>query len=246
VLSLILLLPVFKTRKKKKELVMQIRSVIFDVDGTLIDSNDAHAHSWVAAMADQGYQVPFEKIRPLIGMGGDKVLPAVLGIEKDSVQGKKISERRKEIFKTQYLSTLHAFPHTKELLQHLHERGLKLVIATSAEPDELKELLQIIDEHAYTFFSQQSSAKDAKKSKPDADVMRVALERSGYDPAEVIMIGDTRYDIEASAKVGIKTLAFRCGGWSDEDLAEAIAIYDDPANLLANYEYSPLASVSSH
>ncbi len=220
---------------------MQIHSVIFDVDGTLIDSNDAHAHAWVEAMASQGKNVPFEKVRPLIGMGGDKVLPEVLGIAKDSPLGQKIGEKRKEIFKTRYLPTLHAFPQTKEFLQYLHSKGLKLVIATSAEPDELQQLLRIIDEHASELFSQEASSKDAQKSKPDSDVMQAALKRSGDSADQVVMLGDTAYDIESAQKVGIKTIAFRSGGWSDQDLQGAIAIYDGPADLLAHYDSSILA-----
>src|SRR6266567_4369871 len=184
----------------------QVRGVIFDIDGTLVDSNDAHAHAWVEAMAEQGYQVPFEKVRPLIGMGGDKVLPETLGIAKDSEVGKRISQRRKELFKQRYLPHLKAFPGAMELLERMHEQGLKLIIATSADPDEIA----------------------------------AAVQRSGCSPQELVMIGDTAYDIEAAAKVNIKTIAFRCGGWSDKDLAGAIMIYDGPADLLAHYDTTVL------
>lgn len=219
----------------------QIHSVILDVDGTLVDSNDAHAHAWIDAMGEQGHHIDFDRVRPLIGMGGDKVLPEVLGIDKDSPEGKKISQRRKEIFKTRYLSTVRAFPRTDELLQRLHDQGLKLVIATSAEPDELKNLLQIISPHAESFFAEETSAQDAKKSKPSPDVMQVALERAGCSADEALMLGDTVYDIEAAAKVNVQTIALRCGGWSDKDLHGALTIYSDPADLLAHYEESPLS-----
>ena len=218
----------------------QIRGVIFDIDGTLVDSNDADANAWVEAMAEQGYQVPFEKVRPLIGMGGDKVLPETLGIAKDSEVGKRISQRRKEIFKQRYLPHLKAFPAAMELLERMHEQGLKLIIATSAEPDELQSLLQVIGPHASELFADEVSAQEAKHSKPDPDVISAAVQRSGCSPQELVMIGDTAYDIEAAAKVNIKTIAFRCGGWSDKDLAGAIMIYDGPADLLAHYDTSVL------
>lgn len=219
----------------------QVHGVIFDVDGTLIDSNKAHARSWVEAMAEFGHNVPLEKVGPLIGMGGDKVLPEVLGIQKDSEQGKKIEQRRGQIFKERYLPTLKAFPRTMDLLRHLHDHGLKLIIATSAKPDELQPMLRIIDPHAPDLFSLEATSKDASESKPDPDVMQAALKRSGYSPDEVVMIGDTAYDIEAAARSDIKTIAFRSGGWSDQDLQGAIAIYDGPADLLAYYLESPIA-----
>ncbi len=218
----------------------QIRGIIFDVDGTLVDSNDAHAHAWVKSMAEQGYKVPFDEVRPLIGMGGDKVLPQTLGIAKETDEGKRISQRRKEIFNQHYLPHLKAFPETLELLERLHERGLKLIIATSADPDDLQQLLQVISPHAAALFAEETSAEEASHSKPDPDVMSAALERSGYSSQELVMVGDTAYDIEAAAKVKIKTIAFRCGGWNDTDLKGAVMIYDGPADLLAHYDESLL------
>ncbi len=220
----------------------QVKTVILDVDGTLIDSNDAQAHSWQDAMAEQGHEVPFDKIRPLIGMGGDKVLPEVLGIDKDSDEGKKISQRRKEILKTRYLSTIKPFPGARDLLQQMHDRGLKLIIATSAEPDELEQTLKIVGPHVQGLMAQQETSKDAKLSKPDSDIMQVALKQAGERSDEVFMLGDTPYDIEAAIKVGVRTIALRCGGSSDKELAHAVAIYTDPADLLTHYDSSPLAN----
>ena len=216
-----------------------IHAVIFDVDGTLVDSNDAQARSWVDALKEFGYSVPYEKVRPLIGMGGDKVLPETIGVQKDSEKGKQISKRRSEIFKEKYLPNVKPFPDAQKLLDRMRKQGLKLAIATSAQPDELRPLLQIVG--AADLIEDKTSARDVESSKPDPDVMQVALKRVGYPPNEVVMIGDTPYDIEAARKAGVGTIAFRCGGWSDSDLAGAIAIYNDPADLLAHYDSSPLA-----
>jgi len=216
-----------------------IHAVIFDVDGTLVDSNDAQARSWVDALKEFGYSVPYEKVRPLIGMGGDKVLPETIGVQKDSEKGKQISKRRSEIFKEKYLPNVKPFPDAQKLLDRMRKQGLKLAIATSAQPDELRPLLQIVG--AADLIEDKTSARDVKSSKPDPDVMQVALKKVGYPPNEVVMIGDTPYDIEAARKAGVGTIAFRCGGWSDSDLAGAIAIYNDPADLLAHYDSSPLA-----
>jgi HAD superfamily hydrolase (TIGR01509 family) len=220
--------------------VTHIRGVILDVDGTLVDSNDTHARSWVEAMAENGYHVPYEKVRPLIGMGGDKVLPATTGIQKDSPQGKKISQRRAEIFKERYLPAVQAFPQARELLQRMRASGLKLAVASSAQPDELKALLRIVG--ASDLIEEESSSKDAQSSKPDPDIVHVTLQRIGFPADQVIMLGDTPYDIEAAQKVGVGTIALRSGGWSDDELRGALAIYNDTADLLAHYDSSPLHS----
>jgi HAD superfamily hydrolase (TIGR01509 family) len=216
-----------------------ISGIILDVDGTLIDSNDVHTTAWIEAMAENGHKVSFDLVRPLIGMGGDKVLPETLGIQKDSEDGKRISQRRKEIFKERFLPNLRAFPGTKKLLEHMRERGLKLAVASSADKDELEPMLEIIG--AVDLIEEETSSKDTKKSKPDPDVMQVTLERIDLPSDTVLMIGDTVYDIEAAKKVHVDTIAFRCGGWKDADLVGAIAIYDGPLDLLEHYENSPLA-----
>lgn len=219
---------------------MRVRGVIFDVDGTLVDSNDAHAHSWMDAMAEHGHTVSFEKVRPLIGMGGDKVLPETIGIQKESEEGKQIEQSRKEIFQSRYFSQVNAFPATKDLLQRLHDEGLKLVIATSSTEEELNRVLALIGPHVKDLFTQETTSKDAQQSKPDPNIMYAALQKIHCGPDEVVMIGDTGYDIQAAARAGVKTIALRCGGWSDKDLDGAIAIYDDPADLLAHLDHSPL------
>jgi HAD superfamily hydrolase (TIGR01509 family) len=218
--------------------VSEVRGVILDVDGTLVDSNDAHAHAWVEALAEHDYDLPFEKIRRLIGMGGDKLLPAATGQDSQSEIGKRISERRREIFKTRYLPSIKPFPKVRELLSHMRERGLKLVVASSAQPDELDQLLEIAV--AKRLVEDTTSSNDADNSKPDPDIVQVALHNLGYPPAEVVMLGDTPYDIEAATKAGINTVALLCGGWSEQDLSQALAIYADPADLLEHYESSPL------
>ncbi len=190
--------------------MIPIRGIILDVDGTLIDSNDAHAKSWAEAMAEYGYNVAFEKVRPLIGMGGDKVLPQTIHLQKDSEMGSQISKRREAIFKERYLPRLRAFPSAKELLQEMRKRGLKLAIASSAQPDELKSLLRLLG--AEDLVEEKTSSSDVSRSKPDPDVMQVTLMRTGLDAHEVLMVGDTAYDIEAARKAQVRTIAFRCGG----------------------------------
>jgi HAD superfamily hydrolase (TIGR01509 family) len=219
--------------------VAHIHGVILDVDGTLVDSNDAHAKSWVEAMAEHGYTVPFAKVRQLIGEGGDKVLPETIGVQDESDEGKQISSRRGEIFKERYLPSVRPFPSAQKLLDHMRARGLKLAVASSAKPDELRALLQIVG--AADLIEEKSSSKDAKNSKPDPDIMQVTMEKIGLPADEVVMLGDTPYDIESARKVGVGTIALRCGGWQDRDLAGALAIYADTADLLSHYDTSLLA-----
>jgi HAD superfamily hydrolase (TIGR01509 family) len=221
---------------------MAIRGVILDVDGTLVDSNDAHAHAWVEALAEKGIDVPFEKVRRLIGKGGDKLLPEVSGISTDSPEGKALSKRRGEILKSRYLPHLRPTPGARELLEHMHDLGLHLAVASSARKEELEPLLRICG--GDQLIGKRTSSDDAERSKPDPDIVQAALDELGLPQAEVRMLGDTPYDLESASRAGIGMVAVRCGGWQDKNLQGALAVYDDPADLLAHYEQSPLAVIA--
>jgi HAD superfamily hydrolase (TIGR01509 family) len=213
-----------------------LKGVIFDIDGTLVDSNDAHAQSWVDTFAETDYDVPFNVVRPLIGMGADKLLPRTVGIAHESEEGKKLVKRRSEIFRERYLPKLKAFQGARELVSRVRSDGLKPIVATSAKDQELKGLLKAarVDD----LMEEKATASDAKKSKPDPDIVHAAIDESDIPPSDLIMIGDTPYDIEAAARAGVRTIAFRCGGWTDDALKRAAEIYDGPADLLAHYDSS--------
>jgi len=214
-----------------------VRGVLLDIDGTLVESNDAHAHAWVQALAGDGRVVRFEDVRPLIGMGGDKLLPKVSGLDPESPEGKRVSDRRKEIFLKEFLPHLRPCRGARELLKALRDRGLKMVVATSAKKDELGPLLKACG--ADEFVQDATSSDDAERSKPDPDIIHAALEQIGLSADEVAMLGDTPYDVEAARKAGVRVVALRCGGWGDADL-RADAVYDDPADLAAHLDQSPL------
>jgi HAD superfamily hydrolase (TIGR01509 family) len=220
-----------------------VRAVIFDVDGTLIDSNDAHAQAWVQAMAESGRHVEFARVRPLIGMGGDKLLPEVTGISIDSPEGKSIARRRREIFARDFLPHLQPTRGAQRLLEWLRDDRKTLVVATSAEEDEVEGLLRVAG--ASKMFDSTASSDDAERSKPDPDIVAAALERSKCPASETIMIGDTPYDIEAARRAGIEIIALRSGGWVDSELRGAVAIYDDPADLLEHYDVSPFRRLAA-
>ncbi|HEX9310386.1 MAG TPA: HAD family hydrolase [Gemmatimonadaceae bacterium] len=213
-----------------------IKGVIFDIDGTLVDSNDAHARSWVDTFAEAGYDVPFDVVRPLIGMGGDKLLPKTIGKSRDSEEGKKLVKRRSEIFRERYLPHLRPLKGARDLVLRVRSDGLKAVVATSAKEEELKGLLKAaqVDD----LMEEEATASDADRSKPDPDIVHAAIEQSGVSSEYLVMIGDTPYDIEAASKAHVRTIAFRSGGWKDDALKGAVEIYNGPDDLLAHYESS--------
>jgi HAD superfamily hydrolase (TIGR01509 family) len=182
--------------------------------------------------------VPFEKGRRLIGMGGDKVLREVSPESEKRPTGRRINRRCQEIFMERYVPSLRPCPGAQDLLEHLRASGLRLVVASSATDVELDALLvcggdKLIDARI--------SADDADNSKPDPDIVKAALDKTALGPHEAVMLGDTPCDVAAASKAGVAVIAFRCGGWTDADLKGALAVYDDPADLLAHYDTSPLA-----
>ena len=216
-----------------------ISAVLLDVDGTLVDSNDAHASAWVTAFAESGIDVSFAKVRRLIGMGGDKLMPEVSDLTEDSPQGKTIAQRRGEIFTRDYLPSIEPFRDAARLVAALKDRGFTVVAASSAKKDELRPLLERA--HAHSLLDDETSSDDADASKPDPDIIEAALKRAKAAPDQAMLIGDTPYDVEAAQRAGVATIAFRSGGWDDADLSGAIAIYDGPWDLLAQLDQSPLA-----
>lgn len=215
-----------------------LKAVLFDVDGTLVESNDAHARAWVRAFAEHGIIVDLAHVRRCIGMGGDKLMPEVSGLEEDSRRGSAIAGRRGEIFSQDFLPALKPFDGAAALVAAVKARGLTAVAASSAKKDELKALLSLAGAEA--LMDAATSSDDAAESKPDPDIIRAALKCAKVSPSEAVMIGDTPYDVEAAQRAGVEVIAFRSGGWSDVDLKGAIAIYDGPWDLLEQIEHSPI------
>ena len=213
-----------------------IEAVLLDIDGTLLDSNDAHAQAWSDALREAGFEIGSETVRPLVGMGSDKLLPTLAGIDAESEEGKRLVERRKEIFAKEYLPLVNPFPKARELLERMRDDRLKLVVATSASDDELRLLLSALG--AEWLVDDKTSSSDAKRSKPDPDIVRVAVHKAGVGPAQCAMLGDTPYDVEAATRSRVRIIAVRCGGHGDDELRGAVEIYDDPAALLSRYEES--------
>lgn len=215
------------------------RGVILDVDGTLLDSNDAHARSWSDALAEFDKRVSPAEIRPLIGMGGDKVLPKIAGIAAESDLGRNVTRRRGEIFRARSLPYLQPFSGARALLLSLRARGQRLVVASSAEQADLDGLLARAD--VADLIDAAASSGDAKRSKPDPDIVEAAIRKSGLPPESLVMIGDTPFDVEAGTRAGVRVIGLRCGGWGADALGGALRVYDDPAALLAALDHTDLA-----
>ena len=217
-------------------------AVILDVDGTLVDSNDAHAHAWVEAFAEHGITVPFERVRRAIGMGGDKLMPHVAGVEEDSAVGRDISGRRASLFKDKHLPRLTPFPRVRELLERFRADDLTLAVASSAKKDELQPLLEIAG--VADLIPARTSSDDAERSKPDPDIVQAALREAGVPADRSIMLGDTPYDVEAATRSRVRIVGVECGGWSREELRGAAAVFASPADVLARYEDSPFGQAA--
>ena len=218
---------------------MTIKAVLFDIDGTLVDSNDLHVAAWDAAFREGGFTVARDAIRGQIGKGGDMLVPTLLPGIAEGVQ-KKLSRRHGEIFRREHLATVKPFGEARALLAHVHDAGQQVVLASSAEQPELDHYLDLLDARALV--DATTSIDDVSTSKPAGDIFSTALAKTGLDPHEVMVVGDTPYDIEAARKCGIASVAVRSGGFSEESLAGAVARYDDVAALLAGYDGSPLAA----
>ena len=208
-------------------------AVLFDVDGTLIDSNAAHADTWAQAFAEHGISCDAACVRPLIGMGSDKLLPAVAGLVEDSPYGKAIARRKKVLF-SERLPGLKPTRGARALVTHLRDQGMTIVVATSADEKEMDAILRQagVDD----LITLRTSNDDAGPSKPDPDIVLAALHKAGSHPESTVMVGDTPYDVEAARRAGIAAIALRSGGyWPDREFGVPLAVFDDPAALLAHW-----------
>jgi HAD superfamily hydrolase (TIGR01549 family) len=213
-----------------------VLAFIFDIDGTLVDSNELHVDSWDRAFRRFGKQFAPERLRAQIGKGSDQYIPAFLTPEEIKRFGKDLDEYRSELFRREYLPKVRPFPKVRELFQCIHDDNRRIMLASSGKKADTKyyiDLLNIGD-----LIDGYVSGDDADSSKPAPDIFTTSLNKFGdISPDDAVTVGDTRFDIEAAKKAGLKTIAFVCGGTPESVLREtgAIAIYRDPADFLAHY-----------
>jgi HAD superfamily hydrolase (TIGR01509 family) len=217
---------------------MTIKAVFFDIDGTLVDSNEFHVSAWERAFQESLFPVDRATIRRQIGKGADMLLPA-LAPELSESDRKVIADCHGRIFQTGYLSQVQPFPHARDLIAALHARGLKVLLATSAKQTEVDHYVDLLDVRG--LISGTASGDDVEKTKPAGDIFLSALSKvKPVVAAEVIAIGDTPYDATAAHKAGIETIAVRSGGFPESSLrdAGALAIYDSVGDIFKNLKNS--------
>ncbi len=218
-------------------------AVIFDIDGTLLDSVDLHAEAWQEAFRHFGHEIPFDEIRSQIGKGGDQLLPVFLGPQELKEKGQALQEFRSALFKQKYLPKVKPFPCVRELFQKVKDNGQRVALASSAKGDELQDFERIAN--IQDLVEVETSSADAKRSKPHPDIFDAALARLGNGIArgDVIVVGDSPHDAEGAGKADLRTVGVLCGGFPEHALREAgcIAIYRDPEDLLRRYDESPLS-----
>lgn len=204
---------------------MQMQGMILDIDGTLVDSNDKHTDCWVEAFAHFDKEIPWRAVREHIGKGGDLLVPDLLNAREMRTIGEPVKEFRGPLWKNKYMPTVTPFPGAVEAIRNIHARGIRLVLASSSEPEEVEyyvELLGVAD-----LLEGTTSKEDAEFSKPSPEIFRAALEVLKTDPARTLAVGDTPYDILAAHRIPVAVAAVLCGGFPREQLAKAEFTFDD-------------------
>jgi len=222
-----------------------LKAVIFDIDGTLLDSVDFHAEAWLRAFHHFGYtQVTFDEVRSQIGKGGDQLMPVFVPQQDLARIGEALEKWRSELFRREYLPRVKPFPEVRELFQRLKDDGWQLALASSSNKQDLEQYKKIAN--IADLLEADTSADDAERSKPHPDIFAAALEQlGGLRPTEVVVIGDSPYDAEAARKLGVREIVgVLCGGFPEDELRKAgcVLIYRDPADILARYAESLFAT----
>lgn len=213
-----------------------MKAVLFDVDGTLVDSNDLHASAWQEAFRHFGVDLPVEAVREQIGKGGDNLIPTLLPQELVQRCQQQIEDFRSELFQHQYLPRARPFPGVRPLFERLYADGIRIVLATSAQQAELDFHRALIGCEDLIFAA--TSKDDVERSKPCPDIFEAALRRvRPIGPDETLVVGDSPWDVKGACRAGLRTVAVRCGGFADSVLVEAgaAAVHDGPEELLALY-----------
>ena len=219
---------------------MKVRAVLFDVDGTLVDSNEAHVDSWAVAFREAGHPQEVDDIRQQIGKGGDLLVPSLFP-QANEAQRKAISDAHGRHFKSAYLDHVKPFPDARALLERVKQSGRTIILASSAKKDEVEHYVRLLE--AEDLIDAVTSIDDVDASKPEPDVFEAALDKAGIGPDAAIVVGDTIYDVDAARRVGIATVAVTSGPYDRAQLkdAGALAVFVDVGDLLAGFERSPLS-----
>ena len=207
-------------------------AVLFDIDGTLVDSNEQHVRAWEAAFHRHGYEIPARVIRQQIGKGGDQLVPSLVpGI--GAQEAKAIADAHDTIFRAQHLDSVHPFTDAAELLARVHDAGLKIALASSSKREEVEHYIRLLD--VEDLVDASTTGDDVDKSKPAGDLFACALTKLGAVPAgQALVIGDTPYDGIAARVCGIAMIGVLSGGFEERELlqAGAVEVYANVSALL--------------
>ncbi len=219
-------------------------AVLFDVDGTLVDSCYFHTIAWWQAFRQAGYDVPMASIHRSVGMGGDKILASLLPADRDPSGDSTIMTSHAAVFAT-FWPALRPLAGAKELLARCHEGGLAVALASSARDRDLDILRATIGADA--FIDAATSSSDAAESKPAPDILVAALKAVDVPSRDAVYVGDAVWDIYAAGKLGIPAIGLTCGGTSEAELrdAGAVEIYAGPQALLDNFNTSAIAQLAA-
>ncbi|CAM5415353.1 HAD family hydrolase [Streptomyces griseomycini] len=212
------------------------RAAVFDVDGTLVDTNHLHVTAWWEALRQAGHRVPMHAVHRAVGLSSSDLVAHLLGEDRDG----ELSAAHKALY-GQYFDRLPALPDAGRLLKRLHGDGWKVVLATSAGGAELSALRRALG--ADEAITATASADDVAEGKPAPEPVEHALELAGVPAERAVFVGDTVWDMRAGSRAGVRCVGVLCGGIPRADLEEAgaDAVYADPAHLLASLSDSPLA-----
>lgn len=212
------------------------RAFIFDIDGTLVDSNELHVQSWDRAFRHFGKIFPIEALRDQVGKGSDQYIPQFLTPEEIKRFGKALDDYRSEIFRKEYLPHVRPFPKVRELFQCIKDNSKRIVLASSGKEKDTEYYIDLLK--IDNFIDGYTSGDEAGHSKPEPDIFIECIDKFKLVRKETIVIGDTRWDVEAAARAGLQTIGVTCGGTDANILraAGAVAVFHDPADLLANYD----------
>jgi HAD superfamily hydrolase (TIGR01549 family) len=217
-------------------------TAIFDVDGTLVDTNYQHALAWYRAFRRYGITLPLWRLHRGIGMGGDTFVPELAGPDVEEAHGDDLRQAWTEEF-DELIGEVQPLEGAHELLQEVKDRGFRLVLASSGQSKHVETFLDLIDGKALA--DAWTTSEDAETSKPAPDLVAVALEK--VQGTSGVMIGDSVYDAQAAGKLGVPTLALRTGGFSTEELLEAgaVRVFDSLVDLRKQLDETALARPTS-
>ncbi|MFF1509585.1 HAD family hydrolase [Streptomyces sp. NPDC058326] len=217
------------------------RVALFDVDGTLVDSNHLHVVAWWEALRQDGHHVPTHAIHRAIGLPGEDLLEHLLGAGRDRSRDGRLSGAHDALYGT-YFERLLAFDGAADLLRKLAGSGWKVVLVTSAKDRELAALRGALD--ADDAITATATSDDVEEGKPAPDPIEHALSLVGGAAEGAVFVGDSVWDMKAARRAGVRPVALLCGGVPRQDLTEAgaVAVYDDAADLLAHLGSGPFAT----